>query len=267
MSAIRGVKDRRFKFVQLLNSMFEDKNLSLRAKGFIGYCLTKPEEWVFHIKHLVSNLKEGEDAIYSTIAECESQGYAFRYQTRNKDGTVGKFETVVSDSKEEIALIKEEFDQNPDFNKFLPHRAFPDAVVPDAVVPPHSNNIKEEILEKQQQQQEKHENAAAAFEKIEFNNIKGEKEHVTESEIFQHFLRLPYSTDLVQESIIQLKKTKDPIGNVFKFLESICLRLDSKSKNAIKSEPKKSAVDNIPKDNSPGITWEELERKRRNQKE
>lgn len=76
MATIRGVKDRRFKFVQLLNSMFEDENLSLGAKGFIGYCLTKTNDWVFHIDHLVSVLKEGEKAIYSIINECIDQGYA-----------------------------------------------------------------------------------------------------------------------------------------------------------------------------------------------
>ncbi len=98
MSIIRGVKDRRFKFVQLLNSMFEDPDLSLKAKGFIGYCLTKPSDWVFHVSHLCSVLKEGEKAIYSVISECIKNGYAYRFQDRSVTGQTGSMQIFVSDS-------------------------------------------------------------------------------------------------------------------------------------------------------------------------
>lgn len=120
MSTVRGVKDRRFKFVQLLNSMFEDTKLSLKAKGFIGYCLTKKDDWVFHMDHLVSVLKEGDKAIYAVITECIEQGYAYRYQTRDDKGRATPIEFIISDSKEEIALIKQEKESDPNFKKFLP---------------------------------------------------------------------------------------------------------------------------------------------------
>src|SRR3954469_23524169 len=113
MSSIRGVRDRRFKFVQLLNCMFEDPNIGLKAKGFIGFCLTKKDDWKFHISYLCSVLKEGEDAIYSTINECIDHGYAYRYRTRDSKGKLGPVEFVISDSKVEILEVIKEIQSDP----------------------------------------------------------------------------------------------------------------------------------------------------------
>lgn len=137
MSTIRGVKDRKIKFTQILNSMAEDKDLSLKAKGFITFCLTKPESWKFHVDHLSTVLKEGHEAIYSTIKECIKCGYAYKYQLRNDKGKFESYEFVISDSKEEIDRIKQEIASQ---QQFQPHPGFPDADVPDADNPPLSNN-------------------------------------------------------------------------------------------------------------------------------
>ena len=163
MSTIRGVKDRRFKFVQLLNSMFEDPKISLKAKGFIGFCLTKKENWDFHISHLCSVLKEGETAIYSVINECIENGYAYRYQARDKNGRMLPGEFVVSDSKLEISTLKIEFESRPEFKKNIPNREnqgtespHPEnqgAVPPgDFLVPIYSNTDNSNTREQQQQQ-------------------------------------------------------------------------------------------------------------------
>src|ERR1700677_2762578 len=122
MSTIRGVKDRRFKFVQLLNDMFEDNQLSLKAKGFIGYCLTKPEDWEFHVSHLCSVLKEGEDCIHATIRECIARGYAYRYRPRSPNGHLLNMVTIVSDSKFEIERTRKEHAECPSFKNSLPQR-------------------------------------------------------------------------------------------------------------------------------------------------
>ena len=161
MSTIRGVKDRKHKFTQLLNIMLDDPLLSLKAKGFIGYCLMKPTVWKFHISHLSKVLKEGERALYSVIDECIEIGYAIRYQTRKENGDFGSWETIISDSKEEIALLKEELAKDPDFKEMFTERRFADAQSADAQladaqsVPP-SNTVaktnKDSTYMKQQQQ-------------------------------------------------------------------------------------------------------------------
>jgi len=181
MTTVRGVKDRRFKFVQLLNSMFEDSNLSLKAKGLIGYCLTKTENWNFHIDHLSSVLKEGVKSIYSVINECIERGYAYRYQGRSKDGKLLPMEFIISDSKEEIETLRKDLESDPSFKKCLPDRRFGDAVSPlagfgDAVFPGEIpgciySNTDSSNTEKQQQ-------AAAVF-----SNESHEKEHPKPPEI------------------------------------------------------------------------------------
>lgn len=179
MSTVRGVKDRRFKFVQLLNSMFEDPNISLKAKGFIGFCLTKKDDWNFHVSHLCSVLKEGETAIYSIITECIENGYAYRYQARGKDGRLLPGEFIISDSKTEIKTLKEEFESTEEFKKCLPKRENTDAVAPHhenrgtdfpgknggAI---YSNTNNSNIREQQQQQPSL---PAAAFSKPIANNL------------------------------------------------------------------------------------------------
>ncbi len=135
MSTIRGVKDRRFKFTQTLNTMHDDPNISLKAKGLIGYCMSKPENWEFHVKQMASVLKEGEDSIYSGINECIKHGYAYRYQPRGKDGRVLRVVFTISDSKDEISERLKELKKEEEFKESLPHRGFPDPVNPDAVNP------------------------------------------------------------------------------------------------------------------------------------
>jgi hypothetical protein len=148
MSVVRGVRDRKFKFTQVLNCMLEDSDLSLKSKGFITYCLSKTDNWKFHVEYLTAKLKEGEDAIYSTIKECIDQGYGFRYQCRNEKGEVEYWETVISDSKEEIIILKEEVK----LNKSLLLRENPDLAFPDLENPPPSNTNRVAIQEEQQQQ-------------------------------------------------------------------------------------------------------------------
>jgi len=130
--------------------MFEDPDLSLKAKGFIGYCLTKKEDWKFHITHLCSVLKEGEKAIYSVINECVENGYAYRYQPRAENGDFLPIETIISDSKVEIAKRKKEIESSPNFKKCLPDRPFGDAIRSGAINAPHSNNMYSNTKEQQQ---------------------------------------------------------------------------------------------------------------------
>lgn len=119
MSVIRSVKNRENPYVQINRVMFDEPNLSLKAKGFIGYCLSKPDHWQFYVEQLASVLKEKKTAIYSAIKEAIAEGYCIKFQLRDAKGKVGKCEYIVSDSKEEIIRIKEEL------KEFLPLSGFP----------------------------------------------------------------------------------------------------------------------------------------------
>jgi len=70
--------------------------------------------------------------------------------------------------------------------------------------------------------------APAAAEKtcsLIYKNTKGEAVSISESAIFRHFLKLPYATEEIQQAISQVRTSSDFIGNIFKYLEAICLRI------------------------------------------
>jgi len=65
-------------YTVISNAVFQNKVLSLKAKGLLGYMLSVPEDWDFSISGLVKCLKEGRDAITSTLNELIEHGYVVR---------------------------------------------------------------------------------------------------------------------------------------------------------------------------------------------
>lgn len=124
MSTLRIKKDRTNPFVQLFTSMFEDKNISLKAKGLLGFCMTKTEDWVFYIDQLAATLKEGHKAINNALNELIQNGYAIRYQSRKEDGDFDRWETIISDSKAEIDRVKKDMEESGEFQKIFAERRF-----------------------------------------------------------------------------------------------------------------------------------------------
>lgn len=87
--------------------------------------------------------------------------------------------------------------------------------------------------------------AAEVQTSIIFKNTKGEACQVSESDVFAYFLKLPYSTSEIQAAIARLKESNDFVGNVFKYLEAICLRIHN-SKSLISKDLKKKDNSDIP---------------------
>lgn len=139
MAVIRSIKDRANPYVQINKNVFDDPLLSLKAKGFIGYCLSKPDNWIFHVEQLCKVLKEKETSIYNVIKECIDHGYAIRWRKRSASGVFEPWQTVISDSKEEIQKIKKELNTDRsiqssfslEFKNKVPHPGFPDVDNPD----------------------------------------------------------------------------------------------------------------------------------------
>lgn len=57
------------------NVFLKDKNLSLKAKGFLAVVMGLPDDWDFSINGICLILKEGKTAIYNTINELKEFGY------------------------------------------------------------------------------------------------------------------------------------------------------------------------------------------------
>ena len=99
------------KFTIISNHYLNDEELSLKAKGLLAFILSKPEDWNFSIKGLVSQLKEGRDAIGNIIAELEKKGYLLRIQQHDQNGKFTASEYVVfediEDQKEYLKNLNE----------------------------------------------------------------------------------------------------------------------------------------------------------------
>lgn len=98
MSIIRVIHNRENPFVQLNKEALWDKNLSLKALGLWARCMSRPDNWKFSVKELVSKSKEGRRAIDGAIKELIEAGYALRleYYEKSEDGKFneGGFEYV-----------------------------------------------------------------------------------------------------------------------------------------------------------------------------
>ena len=82
MSLIRVQKNKDNPYVILNKEFLEDESISLKLKGFLAYCLSKPDDWQFHVLQLASVLKEGRKAIYNIIKEGIEHGYIQREQKK-----------------------------------------------------------------------------------------------------------------------------------------------------------------------------------------
>jgi len=75
------------KFAQTPNSLINDKNISLRAKGLFAFLQSKPDNWQFSTERIASQLKEGKDAVRRALQELQEHGYLERkliYDHQNK---------------------------------------------------------------------------------------------------------------------------------------------------------------------------------------
>lgn len=105
-------------FIILHKGALENPNLSFKAKGLWAYCMSKPDDWVFNVKHLATVSQDKKESVCAAIKELELEGYIIRTQGRDK----GKFSKVDYEINE-IQII-------------LPQRQKPAPVLPLPENPP-----------------------------------------------------------------------------------------------------------------------------------
>lgn len=114
MTLMRVQKNKENPYVILNKKFLEDPNISLKLKGFIAYCMSKPDDWLFHIEQLASVLKEGKDCIQAIVREGIEHGYIEKNVIKVK-GRFASVDYIIHEEK-----IKESFTE----------RAFPALVSP-----------------------------------------------------------------------------------------------------------------------------------------
>jgi len=72
--------------------VFQNDELSWKAKGLLGYLLSRPDDWVVRMTDLVKQSTDGMAAVRSAVKELEDARYMVRTRTQNGEG---KFEWMV----------------------------------------------------------------------------------------------------------------------------------------------------------------------------
>lgn len=78
-------------FTVMSNYHFQDKEISLKAKGLLGLMLSLPSNWDYSVNGLVTIVKENKAAVQSALKELEE--YKYLKRTRVQDET-GRFDYV-----------------------------------------------------------------------------------------------------------------------------------------------------------------------------
>ena len=78
-------------FTVMSNYHFQDKEISLKAKGLLGLMLSLPSNWDYSVNGLVAIVKENKAAVQTALKELEEHKYIKR--TRVQDET-GRFDYI-----------------------------------------------------------------------------------------------------------------------------------------------------------------------------
>ena len=109
---IRTVK--KSQYVTINNSVFTDKRLSWKAKGIMGYLLSRPDDWKVIVGDLIKQSKDGKDAVYTGLKELKKYGYVEQRTIRREDGkkSILRWEYIVYE--EPIQKREEPLTENPE---------------------------------------------------------------------------------------------------------------------------------------------------------
>jgi hypothetical protein len=90
MKIFRVLKDKNYTTIN--NTIFKDKTISCKTKGFFATIMSLPDDWDFSVNGIKEILLEGKSSVYSFIDELESKGYLTKKQIRNFDGKLSSVE-------------------------------------------------------------------------------------------------------------------------------------------------------------------------------
>lgn len=101
MGIIRVAKNNNY--VVMNRTALNDNRLSWKAKGIMAYMLSMPDDWVFHMKELVTHSTDGERAFRAGFDELKKCGYIERKPIREGQ-RIKEWETIVH----EVPQVKDD---------------------------------------------------------------------------------------------------------------------------------------------------------------
>lgn len=130
---IRVQKNRQNPYVMIRNALFEDPALSWKAKGLLGYVLSRPDDWQIHVRDLMLRSTDGRDSVYAALRELKVRGYVQETVQRHARGFIMAREYVVFEEPQLDPGIPDQVATPLDPGK--PDQAAPDREKPDQVEP------------------------------------------------------------------------------------------------------------------------------------
>ena len=82
----RRSKDRENPYVMIDRDVFQDQSLSWKAKGLMGYLLSRPDDWTVRMGDLAKRSPDGMASVRSGIKELEAAGYLTRQRIQVERG-------------------------------------------------------------------------------------------------------------------------------------------------------------------------------------
>lgn len=95
----------------VINNMFQDKELSLEAKGLMGMILTLPKDWEYSINGLASISNQTNNKINKIIRELIDKGYIVRTKLNPNETKSGRFEYIYDIYEEKTRNKKQEVEK------------------------------------------------------------------------------------------------------------------------------------------------------------
>lgn len=271
-------------FTIISNETIQACNLSLEAIGLLAICLSMPANWDFNPKQMWKKGYCGREKLYKIFNELIESGHCIRVRYpndkfKNLPGDISYeiFDDVLECEKrclelqKEIVLIEcsEKFECSRKFKKRFQRPENRDTEIRD----PESWDTYKETEKKKTLNKETYtessssketslfsdhvddacgadddlEKSSICEESIEFTRNNGQRFTVTQSEIYKHFLKKPYSTEILKEAINRIKLLSEDsfINSPLKYLEEICKSIvndKNKPKNKEKKQKKEEPV-------------------------
>ncbi len=88
--AIIKVNEYKNNYTMIMNYIFKEKRLSLKAKGMLCYAISLPDNWKFSKRGIMTSCTDKESSIETALRELEEHFYLKRKRIRDK----GKFNTL-----------------------------------------------------------------------------------------------------------------------------------------------------------------------------
>ena len=91
----RVEKDANNPFVMIDKNVFEDTSLSFKAKGILGYLLSRPNDWTLIIADIQKRSTDGKDSVKNGIDELIERGYIVKTEQPRQAGKFATCDYVV----------------------------------------------------------------------------------------------------------------------------------------------------------------------------